>query len=220
MAEINNLETRVINKILGTNTCNLYTFLLHLIQTGKEVLSMEKILIIEEITVDDFIVDELKNVLGVDIEFQRIFLEEVLSGQIRSGTLFVTSLQVLGKNKQEVMDALELLAREDNFRLFIGEIPETIKTNPSMIIAITQLYRILAYKDYQTRRVNQMKKLTELKGDAETIQGFGRPKKVSMEEFANVYKEVLDGKITNAAAQSKLHLSKRSYYKYKNKFEE
>lgn len=181
---------------------------------------MKKILIIEDITTEDTAIDELKNALGADIEFQRIFLEEVLSGQIPSGDLFVTSLQELGKNKQEVMDALELLAKKDNIRLFIGAVPESYNIqNPNLMVVITQLYKILAYKDYQKRRVNQMKKLTELKGDAETIQGFGRPKKVSMEEFIKVYKEVQDGKITNVDAQSKLNLSKRSYYKYKNMFE-
>lgn len=181
---------------------------------------MEKILTIEDFTNKGAIADELKNALEANIEFQKISLEEVLSGQIQRGTLFVTSLQVLGKNKQEVMDALEVLVKKDNIRLFVGDVPESYNIqNPSMLIAITQLYKILAFKDYQTRRVNQMKKLTELKGDAGTIQGFGRPKKVSIEEFVKVYKDVLDGKITNATAQSKLNLSKRSYYKYKNEYE-
>lgn len=182
---------------------------------------MKKILIIEDITTEDTAIAELKNALGADIEFQRIFLEEILSGQIPSGNLFVTSLQVLGKNKQEVMDNLEVLAKQDNIRLFIRDVPGTynMQNNPNMTIVITQLYKILAYKDYQTRKINQKKRLTELKGDGDTIQGYGRPKKVSMDEFVNVYKEVLAGKKTNSNAQSKLNLSKRSYYKYKNMFE-
>ena len=177
---------------------------------------MEKILIIEDIDTIGVIVEKIRSYFGNGIEFHKTTLEIVLNSKMDGRTLLVNTLQALGKNKQEVMDTLEVLSRQDKLRLLVGEVPETLKDKPNMIVVISQCYRRLAYTDYNTRIVNQKKKLSELKGDGEKIKGYGRPNKITMQDFYSTYIKVLNHEISNAEAQKQLNLSKRSYYNYKN----
>lgn len=157
------------------------------------------------------------NLLGDDIEFRSIEDSKNIPA-VDKGAIYVTSLQNLGETKQDIMDSLNLISEKD-IRIFIEDVPETLKLHPNVTKVVTALYRMLAYEDYKKRVVNQKQKINEMRLDEKKWKSYGRNQKLTMEEFSSVYKSVIRGEISVKDAQEKLDISKRTFYVYKNKYE-
>jgi predicted DNA-binding protein (UPF0251 family) len=155
--------------------------------------------------------------LGNDIEIQSV-RELIDIPATDKGAIFVSSLQNLGDTKQDIMNGLDLIS-EKNLRIIVGFIPETFEIHPNITKIVTALYRILAYEDYKKRIVSQKQKIDEMKQDEEKWKSYGRNQKLTMEEFALVYESVIRGELSVKNAQEKLEISKRTFYVYKNKYE-
>lgn len=161
--------------------------------------------------------EKLINSFGNDIEFQSVKeLKDI--PVIDKGALYVSSLQNLGETKQDIMDALEFISEKD-IRIFLGDISESLALQPNITKVMTALYRMLAYEDYKKRVVNQKQKINEMRQDEEKWKSYGRNQKLTMEEFTSVYEEVLKGTLSAKNAQDKMGISKRTFYVYKNKYE-
>ena len=171
----------------------------------------------DEKAINENLNEKLIYLLGCDIEFRSI--EHIKNiPAVDNKAIYVTSLQNLGETKQDIMNSLNLISDKD-IRLFIQDIPETLNMHPNITKVVTALYRILAYKDYQKRVMNQKKKIIEMRQDEEKWKLYGRNQKLTMDEFASVYESVIRGELTVKDAQEKLEISKRTFYVYKNKYE-
>lgn len=161
--------------------------------------------------------EKLINSFGNDIEFQSVKeLEDIPATD--KGAIYVTALQNLGETKQDIMDALDLISEKD-IRILVEDISESLAIQPDISKLVTALYRTLAYKDYKKRVDNQQQKINEMRKDEEKWKSYGRNQKLTMEEFASVYEEVLKGTLSAKNAQDKMGISKRTFYVYKNKYE-
>jgi len=137
---------------------------------------------------------------------------------IDKGAIYVTSLQNLGETKQDIMDGLDLISGK-NLRIFLGNVPTSLSRQPNITELVRNLYRTLAYTDYKKRVVNQQQKIDEMKQDEEKWKAYGRNQKLTMEEFASVYERILRGEMSVKVGQQELGISKRTFYIYKEKYE-
>lgn len=171
----------------------------------------------DEVAAGNIAKEKLGSSFGHDTEFQSVKgIIDITAND--KGAIYVSSLQNLGETKQDIMDSLDYI-REKDIRIIIGEIPETMEPHPNITKVVVSLYRALAYKDYKKRVINQKKKIKEMKQDEEQWKSYGRKQKLTMEEFAKVYEQVLKKEISVISAQVNLGISKRTFYVYKEKYE-
>ena len=171
----------------------------------------------DEAAMSDIPREKLINSFGKNIEICPVKkLKDIPATD--KGAIYVSSLQNLGETKQDIMDALDLISEKD-IRIIVGDIPDTLALRPNITKIMTALYKTLAYKDYQKRVINQQRKINEMKKDEEKWKSYGRNQKLTMEEFASVYRNVVSGLISAKEAQESLGISKRTFYVYKNKYE-
>lgn len=171
----------------------------------------------DEAEMSDISREKLIDSFGNDIEFQSVKeLEDIPATD--KGAIYVTALQNLGETKQDIMDALDLISEKD-IRILVEDISESLTIQPNISKLVTALYRTLAYADYKKRVVNQKQKINEMKNDAEKWKSYGRNQKLTMEEFASAYQYVLKRELSPKEVQEKLEISKRTFYVYKNKYE-
>lgn len=171
----------------------------------------------DEAAMNDTPREKLINSFGNNIEIR--FVKELKDiPDIDKGAIYVSSLQNLGETKQDIMDSLDLISEKD-IRIIIGDIPESLALRPDITKVMTALYRTLAYKDYKKRVINQQQKINEMRQDEEKWKSYGRNQKLTMEEFASVYELILQGKLSVKDGQKKMGISKRTFYVYKEKYE-
>lgn len=161
--------------------------------------------------------EKLIDSFGNNIEIQSVKeLQDI--PDIDKGAIYVSSLQNLGETKQDIMDALDLISEKD-IRIIIGDISESLELQPNITELVTALYRMLAYEDYKKRVVNQKQKINEMRQDEEKWKSYGRNQKLTMEEFTSVYERILRGEMSVKVGQQELGISKRTFYIYKEKYE-
>lgn len=171
----------------------------------------------DEAAMNDTLRKNLINSFGADIEFQSV--KEIIDiPATDKGAIYVSSLQNLGDTKQDIMDGLDLISEKD-IRIIIGDIPETLKLHTNITKLVTALYRALAYTDYKKRVDNQQQKINEMKKDEEKWKSYGRNQKLTMDAFASVYEQILQGELSVKTGQQVLGISKRTFYIYKEKYE-
>jgi hypothetical protein len=208
--------------IVGVNIClqlvNFLIKLMHVRLLYKEVVLMIiYILENDKTAMNDTHREKLINSFGNNIEFQSV--KELKDIPVTDkGAIYVSSLQNLGDTKQDIMDGLDLISEKD-IRILVGDIPESLVLRPNITKVMTALYRTLAYTDYKKRIDNQQQKIDEMKQDEEKWKNYGRNQKLTMEEFASAYERILRGELSVKDAQEKLEISKRTFYVYKNKYE-
>jgi hypothetical protein len=181
------------------------------------VLMIVYILENDEAAMNDIPKEKLINNFGDDIEIHTAKeLKDIPAND--KGAIYVSSLQNLGETKQDIMEGLDLISRND-IRIIIGDIPETLNIHPDITKVVNTLFRTLAYTDYKKRVDNQQQKINEMKKDEEKWKSYGRNQKLTMEEFASVYERILRGELSVKAGQQELGISKRTFYIYKEKYE-
>ena len=155
----------------------------------------------------------------------QVMKEDVL----RSGDmLIVTELDRLGRNKQQVVQELNHY-KEKGIRVIILEIPTTLMDYSSfgnetakllMEMAnniMIEVYATIAQQETEKRAIRQSQGI-----EAKRKNGnwdFGRPRVLTMEEFAINYQKVLSGAVRPFALMKELKLSKPTYYRYKKQYE-
>ena len=162
---------------------------------------------------------------GFDRPRYQVMKEDVL----RSGdVLIVTELDRLGRNKLQVVQELNYY-KEKGIRVLILEIPtsfmdystfgnDTAKLLMEMANNIMiEIYATIAQQETEKRAMRQAQGIEakRLNGDWD----FGRPRVLTMEEFAANYQKVLSGTVRPFDLMKQLKLSKPTYYRYKKQYD-
>jgi len=144
--------------------------------------------------------------------------------------LIVTELDRLGRNKEATLRELRYY-KENNIRVMVLELPTTLvdisamensmarmmmETINNMMI---ELYASMSQAEYEKRKKRQKEGIESKKIRGEWSD-YGRPRVITMDEFAINYKEVLAGKVKPYEMMKKLDLKEATYYKYRKEYTE
>lgn len=144
---------------------------------------------------------------------------------IREGdTLYIKSIDRLGRNKQQIKEYLEWLKKEE-VRVKIIDLPTTMQDVPTgqewvidMINnIIIEVYTSIAEQERETIRQRQAEGIKVAK-----IQGkhLGRPVLALPKEWDKLYKQWTDGQITAVAFMDKINMKKATFYKKVKEYRE
>jgi DNA invertase Pin-like site-specific DNA recombinase len=82
---------------------------------------------------------------------------------------------------------------------------------------LIQLYDLLARQELKRKKKRQTEGIERMKARGEW-ESYGRPCKMSLDEFAKHYKRVEDGELSNNALARELDIPYQRYYRYKKQF--
>ena len=153
--------------------------------------------------------------------------EEILeSGDV----LIVSELDRLGRNKEATLTELRYF-KDHKVRVMILEIPTTLQdlgkmenAMASMIMdtinnMLIELYATIAHAEMEKREKRQREGMEAMKARGEWDK-YGRPRKHDFNEFCKAYSAVSKGEIRPFELMRKLGLTKPTFYRYKNQYEE
>lgn len=144
-------------------------------------------------------------------------------------TLIVTELDRLGRNKHNTMEEISYY-KEKQIRLMVLELPTTLMDlstlNNSMAELMLdcinnmmlELYASIAQAETEKREKRQREGIAAKKARGEWAD-YGRPRKLSLEEFSKQYERVKRNEIQPCILMQELGLKKSTYYKYKTELE-
>ncbi|MBU3176674.1 recombinase family protein [Clostridium estertheticum] len=143
----------------------------------------------------------------------------------RGDTIYIKSLDRLGRNKQQIKDELEYYKAE-GVRVKILDIPTTmmeIAEGQEWLIDMINnlLLEVLSTMAEQERvniRTRQAEGIAVLKAK-NNGKGIGRPKVDYPKEWTNIYKEWKADEITAVKAMEQLGLKKNTFYKLVKQYE-
>ncbi|EOV9526232.1 recombinase family protein [Bacillus cytotoxicus] len=144
---------------------------------------------------------------------------------IREGdTLYIKSIDRLGRNKQQIKEYLELFKNE-GVRVKIIDLPTTMQAVPSgqewvidMINnIIIEVYTTLAQQERETIRQRQAEGIAAAKAKGKHL---GRPVLALPKEWDKLYKQWTDGQITAVAFMDKIGMKKATFYKKVKEYRE
>ena len=141
--------------------------------------------------------------------------------------LIVPEADRIGRNKQEMMDEF-LYYKKNDIRVMILNLPHTLMDFKAMAgsdeIAkgfldiinnlLLDVFSWLAESELTTKKKRQIEGIEAMKKRGEWHK-YGRPRKVSIEKFAEEYKRVEKGEIKDTHLARELGLSNNTYFKYK-----
>lgn len=143
---------------------------------------------------------------------------------LREGdTLIIPEYDRLGR-ANETKRELEYF-KDKNIRVIFLDIPTTqmdlnqMQDNISKMILscindmLISFYDLMARTEYERREKRQREGIEALKAKGEWDK-YGRPRKMSKEEFAKHYQSVVDGNINTLELQRKLNLHHDTYFRY------
>lgn len=153
----------------------------------------------------------------------KVMKEDVL----REGdTLIITEVDRLGRNKADTLKELQYY-REHKVRVMILEIPTSLVEikddgNSLMLEMITniliEVYTCMAQAEMIKKEKRQREGIEQKKARGET---FGRPFTAGRDEFFSTgYQRVLSGELKAVELMRKLNISKPTYYRYKDEYEQ
>lgn len=143
--------------------------------------------------------------------------------------LLVTEMDRLGRNKKAILEELQYF-RANEIRVMILEIPTTLqdlsKLNNTMAAMIMEtinnmlieLYATMAQAEMEKKEKRQ-KEGIQAKKDRGEWDDYGRPRVMSLEEFAVQYKSVIQGKKKPFELMHELNITKPTFYRYKREFD-
>ena len=153
----------------------------------------------------------------------QVLKEDVL----RSGDeLIITEVDRLGRNKQDTLKELQYF-KDNNIRVKILELPTTLmdysKLDNSMAQMLMEtvnnmlieLYAAMAQSEIEKKEKRQREGIEAKKARGEW-NDYGRPVRMSIEEFRKEYQKVTEGKLKPFELMKKLGLSKSTFYRYIN----
>jgi len=152
--------------------------------------------------------------------------EEILeSGDV----LLITEMDRLGRNKKAILEELHYF-KHMSIRVMILEIPTTLqdlsKLNNTMATMIMEtinnmlieLYATMAQAELEKKEKRQREGI-QAKKDRGEWDDYGRPRVMSVENFAAHYKSVVQGKKKPFELMRELNITKPTFYRYKREYE-
>ena len=164
---------------------------------------------------------------GIDFDRPRyiVLKEDVLEP---GDVLIITEVDRLGRSKDKIIEELTYF-KNHNIRVMILELPTTlinlstidndvaqmmINTINNMLI---ELYSSLAHAEYLKKKKRQTEGI-----EAKKLRGewgnYGRPRKLSLEDFGKRYEDVISGVIKPFELMNELNLKVGTFYKYRNEY--
>ena len=152
--------------------------------------------------------------------------EEILE---KGDTLIVTELDRLGRNKEATLQELRFF-KENGIRVMVLELPTTLinlsdmensmarmmmETINNMMI---ELYASMAQAEIEKKEKRQREGIEAKKARGEWGD-YGRPRVMTLDEFAVQYSSVQQGKKKPFELMKELKLTKATFYRYKNQVE-
>lgn len=143
--------------------------------------------------------------------------------------LIVTELDRLGRNKEATLQELRFY-KEHNIRVMVLELPTTLIDLSSMENSMArmmmetinnmmiELYASMAQAEIEKKEKRQREGIEAKKARGEWGD-YGRPRKMTFEEFSTHYRLVQEGKKKPFELMRELGLSKPTFYRYKNQIE-
>lgn len=142
--------------------------------------------------------------------------------------LIVTELDRLGRNKQLILKEIEKM-KDKNIRLMVLEIPTTLTVLPddnsmaTMMLTminnmLLEMYAIFAQAELEKKEKRQKEGIQAKKARGEW-DDYGRPRVLDKDTFAKYYKRVLSKEMKPVEVMKLLNLTKPTYYRYKNEYE-
>lgn len=159
-------------------------------------------------------------------DFNRPRYQMIKEELLESGdTLIVTELDRLGRNKKATLNELRYYQDHD-IRVMVLELPTTLlpihemensmakmmlETINNMMI---ELYASMAQAELEKKQKRQREGIDAKKARGEWGD-YGRPRFMAMNEFAEQYKAVTDGKKRPFELMRELGMTKATFYRYK-----
>lgn len=143
---------------------------------------------------------------------------------IRKGdTLYIKSVDRLGRNKQQIKDYLEYFKKE-GIRVKIIDLPTTMQDIPSgqeWVIEminniIIEVYTAMAEKEREDIRTRQREGIDVAKSKGKHL---GRPVMELPKEWDKLYKQWKNGEITAVAFMNNTGMKKATFYKKVKEYE-
>ncbi|HHP5741535.1 TPA: recombinase family protein [Bacillus paranthracis] len=158
---------------------------------------------------------------GKDME--RKGFQDMLKAMRKGDTLYIKSIDRLGRNKELIKDYLEQFKKK-GIRVKIIDIPTTMQDRPSeeewvidMINnIIIEVYTSMAEQERQNIKQRQAEGIAVAKGKGKHL---GRPVMELPEEWNKLYKEWKAGNITAVAFMDAIGMKKATFYKKVKEYE-
>lgn len=158
---------------------------------------------------------------GKDME--RKGFQDMLKAMRKGDTLYIKSIDRLGRNKELIKDYLEQFKKR-GIRVKIIDIPTTMQDRPSeeeWIIdminnIIIEVYTSMAEQERQNIKQRQSEGIAVAKSKGKHL---GRPVMELPEEWDKLYKEWKAGQITAVAFMDTIGMKKATFYKKVKEYE-
>lgn len=144
---------------------------------------------------------------------------------LRAGdTLYITSLDRLSRNKQDIKKEVEWF-KNQNIRLKILDLPTSLIDVPQgqewILDMITNiLVEVLSSMAEQERLTIRKRQREGIEAAKQKGKHLGRPNKLSINDFEIVHALWLDNRISTKEACMRLNLSRTSFYRYASRYKE
>lgn len=158
--------------------------------------------------------------------FQRPRYQMIKEEILESGdTLIITELDRLGRNKKATLQKLRYYS-DNNIRVMILEIPTTLQDlsrfdNQMAVMVmetinnmLIELYAAMAQAEIEKKEKRQREGIQAKKERGEW-DDYGRPRKMSLDDFKREYQLVLNKELRPFELIEKLQLTKPTFYRYK-----
>lgn len=173
----------------------------------------------EYVTDDKYIYSDKAS--GKDME--REGFQNMLKAMRKGDTLYIKSIDRLGRNKQLIKEYLEYFKRE-GIRVKILDLPTTMQDVPEgqewvidMINnIIIEVYTSMAEQEREHIRQRQREGIDVAKAKGKHL---GRPAMELPKEWDNLYRQWKDGKMTAVAFMDKIDMKKATFYKKVKEYE-
>lgn len=162
--------------------------------------------------------------------FERPSYKLLRNKVLRAGDiLIITELDRLGRDKKAILDELRWF-KEHDIRVMILELPTTLIQIQKMDNSIAEmlleavgnmlieLYASMAQAEMEKKDKRQREGIMAKKERGEW-DDYGRPRKMSLEEFSKKYEKVQSGEKRPFQLMRELGMTKATFYRYKKEVE-
>lgn len=162
--------------------------------------------------------------------FERPSYQLLRNKVLRAGDiLIITELDRLGRDKKAILDELRWF-KEHDIRVMILELPTTLIQIQKMDNSIAEmlleavgnmlieLYASMAQAEIEKKDKRQREGIMAKKERGEW-DDYGRPRKMSLEEFSKKYEKVESGEKRPFQLMRELGMTKATFYRYKKEVE-
>ena len=162
--------------------------------------------------------------------FERPSYQLLRNKVLRAGDiLIITELDRLGRDKKAILDELRWF-KEHDIRVMILELPTTLiqiqkmdNSTAEMLLEsvgnmLIELYASMAQAEMEKKDKRQREGIMAKKERGEW-DDYGRPRKMSMDEFFKKYEQVEKGEKRPFQLMKELGMTKSTFYRYKKEVE-